>query len=99
MGCWIPAEEVSPLIHSIARSSLARDEQREIFAVFVSVLEDLDFDVWDELKGADMDFDYVMHQKGLIDEEKSEKKEMVEVSVTELEELRGKARVYDRLCK
>ncbi len=90
---------MSPLIHAIARSSLARDEQRDIFVVFVSVLEDLDFDAWDELKGADMDFDYVMHQKGLIDEEKPEEKEMVEISAIELEELRGKARVYDRLCK
>jgi hypothetical protein len=88
---WSKSEEVSPLIHAIARSSLARDEQREIFVVFVSVLEDLDFDVWDELEGADMDFDYVMRQKGLIGEEGPKEEKMVEISATELAELRRKA--------
>jgi len=99
VGCWIPAEEVSPLIHAIARSSLTRDEQRDIFVVFVSVLEDLDFDAWNELKGADIDFDYAMHQKGLIGKEEPEEEELVGIPAIELEELREKARAYDGLCK
>ena len=86
------SEEFCPLIDAIARSTMDSGEQRGIFRTFVSVLGDLDFDVWDELEGRDEDLDFVMREKELIGEEDDA---IVSISKVEYDRLLEKARTLD----